>query len=178
MSLEGINSSCNGQPKNVLRGPSAPWFRLARSPREPGDICVSTRRVAHASHRQLNQLWEFQPNVGTLMVHSHGSHKPIGYPPLFYFFQSPESGIILSSDSLANMILSASFILLVTFSFILIINAGFVPPAELCLPTAHLKKLEGCIAMTDKEDECAAKESDDEKLKCYCTQETLDSIFA
>ncbi|KAF1994383.1 hypothetical protein P154DRAFT_476076 [Amniculicola lignicola CBS 123094] len=59
-----------------------------------------------------------------------------------------------------------------------LVYAGFVPPAEWCLPTAHLKELSGCIAMTDKEDECGAKESEKEKLDCYCTQEMLSSYFA
>jgi hypothetical protein len=53
----------------------------------------------------------------------------------------------------------------------------FVPPAELCLPSAHLKELSGCIAMTDKEDECGGKGSEEEKLDCYCTQEMLSSFY-
>lgn len=56
-------------------------------------------------------------------------------------------------------------------------KAGFVPPAEWCLPSAHLKELSGCIAMTDKEDECGGKSSDEEKLDCYCTQEMLSSFY-
>ncbi|KAH0543159.1 hypothetical protein FGG08_002504 [Glutinoglossum americanum] len=56
-------------------------------------------------------------------------------------------------------------------------KAGFVPPAEWCLPSAHLKELSGCIAMTDKEDECGGKASDKEKLDCYCTQEMLSSFY-
>ncbi|KAF2473546.1 uncharacterized protein BDR25DRAFT_217272 [Lindgomyces ingoldianus] len=32
--------------------------------------------------------------------------------------------------------------------------------------------------MTDKEDECSAKKTENEKLDCYCTQEMLSSIFA
>jgi hypothetical protein len=56
-------------------------------------------------------------------------------------------------------------------------KAGFVPPAEWCLPSAHLKELSGCIAMTNKEDECRAKVSEEEKLDCYCTQEMLSSFY-
>jgi len=57
-------------------------------------------------------------------------------------------------------------------------NAGpFVPPAEFCLPSAHLKELSGCIAMTDKEEECSGKASDGEKLDCFCTQEMLSAYF-
>ena len=56
-------------------------------------------------------------------------------------------------------------------------KAGFVPPAEWCLPSAHLKELSGCIAMTNKEDECGAKASAEEKLDCYCTQEMLSSFY-
>jgi hypothetical protein len=56
-------------------------------------------------------------------------------------------------------------------------NAGFVPPAEWCLPSAHLKELSGCVAMTDKEDECGGKGSEKEKLDCYCTQEMLSSFY-
>ena len=58
-----------------------------------------------------------------------------------------------------------------------IAKAGFVPPAEWCLPSAHLKELSGCIAMTNKEDECGGKGSDDEKLDCYCAQEMLTSFY-
>lgn len=68
--------------------------------------------------------------------------------------------------------------LLILFTLWSLSNAGFMPPAELCLPSSHLKELSGCIAMTKKEDECAAKETKDEKLDCYCTQEMLSSIFA
>ncbi|KAF2260342.1 hypothetical protein CC78DRAFT_584903 [Lojkania enalia] len=57
-------------------------------------------------------------------------------------------------------------------------KAGFVPPAEWCLPSAHLKELSGCISMTDFEDECDAKPSNDERLDCYCRQEVLSSYFA
>jgi hypothetical protein len=53
----------------------------------------------------------------------------------------------------------------------------FVPPAELCLPSSGLKELSGCIAMTEKEEECSGKASDDEKLDCFCTQEMLSSYF-
>jgi hypothetical protein len=60
----------------------------------------------------------------------------------------------------------------------MIVCAGFVPPAEFCLPSAHLKELSGCIAMTNKEDECGAKETQEDKLDCYCTQDTLSSIYA
>lgn len=58
------------------------------------------------------------------------------------------------------------------------VAGGFVPPAEFCLPSAHLDKLSGCIAMTDKEDECGGKETEDEKLECFCTQEMLSSFYA
>jgi hypothetical protein len=67
------------------------------------------------------------------------------------------------------------FVLATIFIFA---NAGsFVPPAEVCLPSSHLKELSGCIAMTDKEEECNGKASDDEKLDCFCTQEMLSSYF-
>ncbi len=57
-------------------------------------------------------------------------------------------------------------------------NAGpFVPPAKLCLPSSGLKELSGCIAMSDKEDECGGKETDDDKLDCFCTQEVLNAYF-
>jgi hypothetical protein len=56
-------------------------------------------------------------------------------------------------------------------------KAGIVPPAEWCLPSAHMKELSGCIAMTDKEDECGAKASEEERLDCYCTQEMLSSFY-
>jgi hypothetical protein len=68
--------------------------------------------------------------------------------------------------------------LLILCAVLFLSHAGFVPPAELCLPSSHLKELSGCIAMTNKEDECAAKETEDENLDCYCTQEYLSSIFA
>jgi hypothetical protein len=45
------------------------------------------------------------------------------------------------------------------------------------LPSANMTALSGCIAMTDKEDECGGKESQEEKLDCYCTQEMLNSFF-
>jgi hypothetical protein len=54
---------------------------------------------------------------------------------------------------------------------------GFVPPAEFCLPTSGLKELSGCIAMTDKQDECGAKGTNDEKINCYCTQEMLSGFL-
>jgi hypothetical protein len=59
-----------------------------------------------------------------------------------------------------------------------IVEAGFpVPDAKWCLPSANMTELSGCIAMTDLEDECGGKNSDEEKLECYCTQEMLDSFF-
>ena len=54
---------------------------------------------------------------------------------------------------------------------------GFVPPAEFCLPTSGLKELSGCIAMTNKQDECRAKGTDNEKIDCYCTQEMLSGFL-
>jgi hypothetical protein len=59
----------------------------------------------------------------------------------------------------------------------LAVAGGFVPPAEWCLPTAHLKELSGCIAMTDKEDECAGKGTEDAKLDCFCTQDMLTAYY-
>jgi hypothetical protein len=56
-------------------------------------------------------------------------------------------------------------------------KAGIVPPAEWCLPSAHLKELSGCIAMSNKQDECGAKVSEEERLDCYCTQEMLSSFY-
>ena len=67
--------------------------------------------------------------------------------------------------------------LLLLATIYIVAKAGFVPPAEWCLPSAHLKELSGCIAMTDKEDECGGKASDTEKLDCYCTQEVLSSFY-
>ena len=58
-----------------------------------------------------------------------------------------------------------------------IIKAGFVPPAEWCLPSAHLKELSGCKSMVSKEEECGGKSSQEEKLNCYCTQEMLSSFY-
>jgi len=57
-------------------------------------------------------------------------------------------------------------------------KAGFVPPAEWCLPSSHLKELSGCIKMTNLEDECGGKSSEEERLDCYCTQEMLSSFYA
>jgi hypothetical protein len=54
---------------------------------------------------------------------------------------------------------------------------GFVPPAEFCLPTSGLKELSGCIAMTNKQDECGAKGTNDEKTDCYCSQEMLSGFL-
>lgn len=63
-------------------------------------------------------------------------------------------------------------------AFCIVVKAfAWVPPAEWCLPTAHLKELSGCIAMTSKEDECAGKGSAEEKLNCYCTQEMFSSFY-
>jgi len=63
-------------------------------------------------------------------------------------------------------------------TLVVVANAGgFVPPAEWCLPSSGLKELSGCIAMTNKEEECEGKSSNDEKLDCYCTQEMLSSYF-
>ena len=59
----------------------------------------------------------------------------------------------------------------------IIAKAAFVPPAEWCLPNAHLKELSGCIAMANKEDECAAKRTHEEQLDCYCTQAMLTSLY-
>jgi hypothetical protein len=55
--------------------------------------------------------------------------------------------------------------------------AGFVPPAELCLPSSGLKELSGCVKWTDLRDECNAKESEEARLECYCTQEYLSSLY-
>jgi hypothetical protein len=54
---------------------------------------------------------------------------------------------------------------------------GFVPPAEFCLPTAGLKELSGCIAMTNKQDSCREKGTDEEKVDCYCTQDMLSAFI-
>lgn len=68
--------------------------------------------------------------------------------------------------------------LLIFATLFVVAHAGsFVPPADWCLPSAHLKELTGCITMTDKEAECEGKASDDEKLDCYCTQEMFSSFF-
>lgn len=78
----------------------------------------------------------------------------------------------------AKMLQILHFIVLVALYSFRILAGGFVPPAEMCLPSAHLDKLAGCIAMTDKEDECGGKENEDEKLECFCTQEMLSSFYA
>ena len=54
---------------------------------------------------------------------------------------------------------------------------GQVPPAKMCLPSAHLKELSGCIDMINKEDECAAKDTRDNQLDCYCVQEMLTAYY-
>ncbi|ORY12581.1 hypothetical protein BCR34DRAFT_600472 [Clohesyomyces aquaticus] len=64
------------------------------------------------------------------------------------------------------------------FAILSLSKSGFVPPAEWCLPSAHLKELSGCVAMTDLEDECGTKQTEDAKLDCYCSQEMLSSYFA
>jgi len=58
------------------------------------------------------------------------------------------------------------------------VRAGFVPPAELCLPDSGLKELSGCIAMDSRIDSCKAKPNREEALDCYCVQEMLDSYYA
>ena len=55
--------------------------------------------------------------------------------------------------------------------------AGFVPPAEWCLPSSGLKELSGCVRWTDLRDECDGKGSEEERLECYCTQEYLSSLY-
>jgi hypothetical protein len=57
------------------------------------------------------------------------------------------------------------------------VTAAWVPPADLCLPTSGLKELSGCIAMTNKEEECAGKASNEDKITCFCTQEMLSSYY-
>ena len=69
-------------------------------------------------------------------------------------------------------------IFLIILSLFHLTSSGFVPPAEWCLPSSHLKELSGCIAMTDLEEKCEAEPSEDEKLDCYCTQEVLSSYYA
>lgn len=56
-------------------------------------------------------------------------------------------------------------------------RAGFVPPAELCLPDSGLTELSGCIAMDRLTEACKAKPSREEALDCYCVQEMLDSYY-
>lgn len=57
-------------------------------------------------------------------------------------------------------------------------SAGFVPPAEFCLPDSGLKELSGCVKWTDLRDKCNAMDSEEARLECYCTQEYLSSLYA
>jgi hypothetical protein len=57
------------------------------------------------------------------------------------------------------------------------IAAAWVPPAEWCLPTSGLKELSGCVAMTSREEECATKDSKEDKVACFCTQEMLSFYY-
>lgn len=111
------------------------------------------------------------------MVHNLGTQIRARAQPLF---MSSLPALLRQASSLTSNIFIMLRItqLLILYTLWSLSNAGFVPPAELCLPSSHLKELSGCIAMTNKEDECAAKETEDEKLDCYCTQEMLSSIFA
>lgn len=56
--------------------------------------------------------------------------------------------------------------------------AGFVPPAEWCVPDSGLKELSGCIEWTNLRDECGSKGNQEERLKCACTQQYLSSLYA
>lgn len=68
-------------------------------------------------------------------------------------------------------------LVLVTVLIAMEAACGLVPPAEFCLPTAHLKELSGCIAMTNKQDSCREKGTTEEKVGCYCTQEMLSAFI-
>ena len=56
-------------------------------------------------------------------------------------------------------------------------RAGFVPPAELCLPDSGLTELSGCLAMDRRTETCKSKPSREEALDCYCVQEMLTSYY-
>lgn len=112
------------------------------------------------------------------MMHNLGTQIRARAQSLF-FMSSPPTLLRQASSLTSNILIMLRIAqLLILCTLWSLSNAGFVPPAELCLPSSHLKELSGCIAMTNKEDECAAKETEDEKLDCYCTQEMLSSIFA
>ncbi|PVH78371.1 hypothetical protein DL98DRAFT_590492 [Cadophora sp. DSE1049] len=54
---------------------------------------------------------------------------------------------------------------------------GNVPPAEWCLPSAHLTELSGCIAMNEYHASCKALTTDQEKINCFCQQEMLSDYY-
>ncbi|KAH9210189.1 hypothetical protein DL95DRAFT_466092 [Leptodontidium sp. 2 PMI_412] len=54
---------------------------------------------------------------------------------------------------------------------------GGVPPADWCLPSAHLTELSGCLAMNDYHARCKALVTDEEKVDCFCQQEMLSDYY-
>lgn len=54
---------------------------------------------------------------------------------------------------------------------------ALVPDASLCLPTANLTELSGCVAMTDYQSQCRGFGTDEEKIGCYCQQEMLSDFY-
>lgn len=54
---------------------------------------------------------------------------------------------------------------------------GGVPPAEFCLPSAHLTEMSGCLAMTEYLSQCRTFSTDEEKINCYCQQEMLSEYY-
>lgn len=152
--------------------PELPSFRLRQE--RLGHLLSRKFPAREISHYASGAV-RLKPKV--IMVHNLGTQIRARAQPLF---MSSLPTLLPQASSLTSSILSMLPIaqLLILYTLWSLSNAGIVPPAELCLPSAHLKELSGCIAMTDKEDECAAKETEDEKLDYYCTQEMLSSIFA
>jgi hypothetical protein len=54
---------------------------------------------------------------------------------------------------------------------------AFVPPASWCLQTSNLTSLSGCIAMNSYLDQCAALDTNQSRINCYCQQEMLSDYY-
>jgi len=68
-------------------------------------------------------------------------------------------------------------ILLILAALEAVVQAGYVPPAEMCLPDSGLKELSGCLAMDRRSELCRSKETREEKIDCFCVQEMLQSYY-
>lgn len=55
------------------------------------------------------------------------------------------------------------------------IGDDLVPSADLCFPDSGLTELSGCKTMSAITQRCKAMETDEEKLRCGCVQELLNS---